>query len=366
MKTVLYDEKRDSILCRAYPYHDCEVVPDGPVFIEPAQIDASVIVPCYNAERFLPECIESLAGQKTQYSYEVILVDDGSTDGTKELVDEAAEQFSVIRGIHQENQGSGAARNQGMRNARGEYLLFVDADDKPSSNYIEELVGCVKSSGADMGICSYYSFHENGVLYKTVEWPRDVKTVEINGTPWAKIFRRELFERLLWPSGYWHQDTILAFLVFPRVKQVAVTNRCTYGYRSNRQNVTHSSKKFSKALSTLYLTSIILNHLEDFGLADWLETLEGHDRLVNQFYINQCRLKQMPQECQDEVFRLQSEYYGKITLREHGKHHYDSPLYAAALKKKSTSLWRPAVKLEKACKGLNLISYRASTILRRG
>ena len=365
MKTVLFNEKQDSILGKEYPYQDCEIVSDSPIFLYPPQLDVSVIVPCYNAERFLPECIESLAAQKTQYTYEVILINDGSTDGTRELAEDAVNRYPVFRCIHQGNQGSGAARNQGMRNARGEYLLFVDADDTTSPNYVEELVSCVKSSGADMGICAYYSFNENGVKYKKVEWPRDVKTVWVNGTPWAKIFRRELFDRLLWPSGYWHQDTILAFLVFPRVRQVAVTNQCAYGYRSNMQNITHSSKKSPKSLSTLYLTSIILSHLDDFGLENWLGTLDGHDRLVNQFYLNQCRVKRLPEECQREVFRLQSAYYGKISLRETGKHHYDSRLYAMALKKNSTPIWKSAVKLEKANKALRLISARTSAILRR-
>ncbi len=365
MRTVLYDEIQDSILCKEYPYKGCEIVSADSIFRNPPQLDVSVIVPCYNVERFLPECIESLAAQKTQYTYEVILINDGSTDGTRELAEDAAKRYPVFHCIHQDNQGCGAARNQGMRNAKGEYLLFVDADDTTSSNYVEELVGCVKYSGADMGICAYYSFNENGVRYKKVEWPRDVKTIMVNGTPWAKIFRRELFDRLLWPSGYWQEDTILAFLVFPRVRLVAVTNRCTYGYRSNMQNITHSSKKSPKCLSTLYLTSIILSHMVDFGLEKWLGTLDGHDRLVNQFFLNQCRTKCLPEECRREVFRLQSAYYNRITPYESGKHHYDSRLYALALKKNSTAIWKSAVRLEKVNKVLRLISARMSAILRR-
>ncbi len=365
MTSLLYDEKQDSILCKEYPFHHCDIYADQSIYLYPPELDASIIIPCYNVEKFLPGCIESLAAQKTHYTYEVILVNDGSTDGTKEILDDAAHLYPIFHCIHQSNQGAGAARTEGTRNARGEYLLFVDSDDIVSDNYVEALVGCVKASGADMGVCSYYSFNEKGVRYKTVEWPQNTKTRDLNGTPWGKIYRRELFDRVIWPSGYWHQDTILAFLVFPRVAELAVTNQCSYGYRSNMQNITHSSKKSSKALSTLYMTELVLRHMESFGLTDWLNTPEGHDRVVNQFYLNQCRIRQLPENCRKEVFRLQSKYDRERSSHAAGKHHYDSWLYAWALRNNNAGMGNLAVKLEKGSKALRIVSDRVSFLLHR-
>ena len=363
---ALYDEKQDTIFREVYPYHECPIISETSIYRNPPEIDVSIIIPCYNAERFLPGCVESLAAQKTQYAYEVIMVNDGSTDGTKDILEAAARRHGPFQCIHQANQGAGAARTRGMREARGQYLIFVDADDVVSDNYVEALVDCVKSSGADLGACAYYAFSENGVRYKKVEWPRDITTGNLNGTPWGKIYHRDLFDRLIWPSGYWHQDTILAFLVFPRVKKTAATNKCTYGYRSNSQNITNSSRKSNKALDTLYITSLVLDHMKCIGVEDWLYTLEGHDRLVNQFYLNACRIRHLPDSCGRELFRLQSGFYRDMGRHAGGKHRYDSPLYAWALRKDNRALANLAVKLVKVNKALHIASTRAAMLLRRG
>ena len=364
MSKRLYDEKLDTVLCKEYPFREYEIVTDQSIYLRPPQLDVSIIIPCYNVEHFLPGCIESLAAQKTQYAYEVILVNDGSTDGTKEILDRAALQHPVFQCIHQDNQGCGAARNTGMRNARGEYLLFVDSDDVVSELYVEALVDCVKKADAEMGVCSYYSFAENGLRYKQVEWPRDVKTAELNGTCWGKIFRRELFDYLLWPSGR-YQDTILSYLVYPRVRRVAVTNRCTYGYRSSMQNTTNAGRKSAKALDTLYITSQVLSQMQRLGLEGWLNTLEGHDLLINQFYLNQCRVQRLPERVRQEVFRLQCAYYQEMEQPASGGHRYDSGLYARALRTNSMRLANCAVRLEKANKALRIVSGRAAALLRR-
>ena len=365
MKKFLYDVNQDTVLCKEYPFREYEIVADSSIFRYPSLLDVSIIIPCYNVERFLTSCIESLAAQKTQYSFEAIFVNDGSTDGTKEILDQAKKKYPIFQCIHQPNQGCGAARNTGMRKAKGEYLLFVDADDVVSDNYVEALVGCVKASGADLGACAYYSFTENGLRYKEVQWPKNVKTSEITGTSWGKIFRRTLFDRLLWPSGR-YQDTILSYLVFPKVNQLVTTNDCTYGYRSSLQNTTNAGRKSAKALDTLYITAQVLRCMEKLKLEDWLYTLEGHDLLVNQFYLNQCRIQQLSENIQKEVFRLQCEYYREMDQHAAGKHRYDSRLYALALRKNSMVLGNCAVKLEKANKALRIVSSRLSRLLRRG
>ena len=365
MKT-LYDMEKDSIFNKLHPYHECPIVTAESIYRNPAEIDVSVIIPCYNAETFLPSCIESLASQQTRYTYEVILVNDGSTDGTKDILEDAASRYAPFHCIHQVNQGAGAARNRGMSEARGEYLIFVDADDIVSVNYVDALVDCVKTTGADLGACAYYAFKENGATYKKVEWPKTITTGNLNGTPWGKIYHRKLFDRLLWPSGYWHQDTILAFLVFPRVKKLASTNKCTYGYRSNAQNITNSSRKSNRALDTLYISSLVLSQMKALGVEDWLYTLEGHDRLVNQFYLNSCRIRHLPEECASELFRLQSEFYHAMKHHAGGKHRYDSPLYARALRKSDLAMAKRAVKLVNVNKALHIASTRAAMLLRRG
>ena len=88
----------------------------------------SIIIPAYNAERYLPSALDSVLAQKAS-SYEVVLVDDGSTDATAEICDGYADRYDSIRAIHIENSGASRARNMGLHDARGDYVLFMDADD---------------------------------------------------------------------------------------------------------------------------------------------------------------------------------------------------------------------------------------------
>lgn len=98
----------------------------------------SVVVPVYNAEKYLKKCVESVIAQ-TYTDWEMILVDDGSKDASADIVDEYAGKDTRIRAIHQKNAGPGMARNAGIRNALGEYIVFLDSDDMVTPDYFEKL-----------------------------------------------------------------------------------------------------------------------------------------------------------------------------------------------------------------------------------
>ena len=123
----------------------------------------SVIVPVYNVKEYLAECVESVLNQKGEPSLELLLVDDGSTDGSGSLCDEWAEKDGRVRVIHQQNAGVSAARNRGMEEAQGEYILFLDSDDY----WLPELLACAETLVGEkpdvflMGTCR---FNENGVV----------------------------------------------------------------------------------------------------------------------------------------------------------------------------------------------------------
>ena len=364
MRTALYDEKTDRVLSSTHPFHECDFLPRESVFRCPPQLDVSVIVPCYNAERFLPGCIGSLAAQQTGYRFEVILVNDGSRDGTPALLEAAAEANPAFRCFHQANQGAAAARNEGLRNARGEYLLFVDADDVVSPNYVQALMDCVQAEDAELGVCAYYSFAGDDRRYKSVQWGRTIGAGDLNGTPWGKLFHRRLFEHLLWPSGYWYEDTVLAFLVYPRVRRIAGTNLCTYGYRSSLQNATHTGRNAPKALDSLYITELVLRGVDALGLGGWLDSPRGQERLIDQFYLNQCHIQKLPGECRREVFRLQSAYMRRLPVPSE-RLRCNSALYASALRRDNVARGDLAVRLEKANKALRLVARRLSWPARR-
>lgn len=140
----------------------------------------SVIIPVYNAQEFLVSCVGSVTADPGQ-DWELLLVDDGSTDGSGGMCDRLAREDGRIRVIHQSNRGPGGARNAGLEAARGEYLLFVDSDDALVPGALERLRGEVDSSGADIVTFDYLADSGSGAL----------RPVKANRAPERRLFRLE-------------------------------------------------------------------------------------------------------------------------------------------------------------------------------
>ncbi|OUO46650.1 hypothetical protein B5F79_06530 [Olsenella sp. An285] len=120
----------------------------------------SVIVPVYNVEKHLDQCLESILGQ-TYRNLEILLIDDGSTDSSLEIMNRYAEQDPRIRVFHKENGGVSSARNMGLETMGGGYCTFVDADGHVSERYIERLYCGLRKYDADLSICGYCSVAPN-------------------------------------------------------------------------------------------------------------------------------------------------------------------------------------------------------------
>ena len=114
----------------------------------------SIIVPVYRTEAWLEKCVCSVLAQ-TDGNWELILVDDGSPDGSGALCDRLSEEDVRIRTVHQENAGVSAARNRGLEEARGAYAVFLDSDDWVDADYLERLRAWQKESGAELVVCGY-------------------------------------------------------------------------------------------------------------------------------------------------------------------------------------------------------------------
>lgn len=170
----------------------------------------SVIVPVYNTEKYLRRCIDSILAQ-TFTDFELLLIDDGSTDGSGAICDEYAALDSRVRVFHKPNGGVSSARNLGLDNARGEWITFIDSDDWIDQVYFEKIVSWKWSDEADIIISSFKHIHENGeVCYKYPQWYDDkiqgIRTliISMGGTcVWAKFFKRSILEkyRVKFPVG---------------------------------------------------------------------------------------------------------------------------------------------------------------------
>lgn len=131
--------------------------------LQPSTLDLSVIIPVYNDEKFLPRLLEAILNQETGYSYEVICINDGSTDASRDILERYKAKYpSLLTAIHQDNSGISITRNRGIALAKGEYVGFIDDDDLVDSDYIETIMRRAKASDADMVQTAFSTIKPDG------------------------------------------------------------------------------------------------------------------------------------------------------------------------------------------------------------
>ncbi len=213
----------------------------------------SIVVPVYNTKEYLTQCIESIIGQ-THHNMEIILVDDGSNDGSELICDEYAGEDSRIKVIHRENGGLVSARREGVRTAASHWVSFVDSDDWIEKDMFEEMLTKAEECG-NPDIVVARSFHEKGSLYFQRSGviapgvyqgnaisdiiPRmiigdDSGEWGIEGSAWGKIYNRELLLSVLDQIDdriTYGEDGAMVYGMIPRCNSVAVMEGCYYHYR---------------------------------------------------------------------------------------------------------------------------------------
>lgn len=212
----------------------------------------SVIVPIYNVERYLRTCIDSIVNQ-TYSNLEIILVDDGSPDKCPELCDEYAENDNRVKVIHQKNGGLAHARNVGLENSSGKYVLFVDSDDFIACESIEYLYKGLVKQKADISIGSFTSFCDGKHVSCSVDYVDyvdmrrdecferyasiDAKTSMPLITAWNKLYKKDLFNGVKYPEGKLYEDAFTTYRVLDKARRVVVTPMILYFYRLNPQSI---------------------------------------------------------------------------------------------------------------------------------
>lgn len=197
----------------------------------------SIIVPVYNGEAFIKECVDSIVKQ-TISNLEIILVDDGSIDGTLDILCSLAVDDNRIKIIHQDNGGVSKARNRGIDEAQGEWIVFVDADDVIQPDYCESLLETAKQMNSDVLIAG--ALDEEGAKIISDQIPRLVHAcLSFNETdysynidaPWGKIFRTSLIknQQIRFPEKLVRsEDAFFCMNAYLKAKVVAVLNKMGY------------------------------------------------------------------------------------------------------------------------------------------
>lgn len=220
--------------------------------------DLHIIVPAYQQELYICDCIDSILSQKTKYSYFLTIVNDGSTDGTAALLEKYAQKKVAI--INQDNRGIAAARNRGMEMILGKYLMFVDSDDLLCPGAIENLMDKAFAEDADIVEGSLYAINNNNKilrsethsLYVGSEW-----IGKLRGYTCGRVCKTELFCSYKFPN-LWFEDTIMSFLIYPQCHKIVTIPDDIYHYRMNSMGISALSQGKPKVIDTLWITSLLL------------------------------------------------------------------------------------------------------------
>lgn len=243
----------------------------------------SVIIPVYNVEKYLECCIKSVLSLKCEA--EILLIDDGSTDQSGKICDSFAEKDSRIKVIHKENGGLSSARNTGIENSNGDYILFLDSDDFLDTEEAERLIQKT-NSGADIVLGLYREYYEKENVFKNEECTpflenqgvisvdRFLKTVPTDGqscylTAWRFIVKREFIikNNLYFFEGIYHEDEEWVPRLLFATDKINVTNCFFYCYRQARSDS-------------------IMNKINPKRVRDTFTIMEHHQRLLEKGNLN--------------------------------------------------------------------------------
>lgn len=211
----------------------------------------SVIIPVYNVKPYLARCLSSIVGQ-TCGNLEILVIDDGSTDGSSEICDRFAAEDDRIRVFHTDNRGLSTARNLGLEHSKGACIVFVDSDDYAGPDMIGRLQEAIVSSESDIAVCGYHVEGKGRLLDTHVPGREAVYTVAqwlelfpasngrgIGPTVWNKMFRAEMFEKIRFPEGHTYEDIWVFPQILDRCRTIHVLPEILYHHQMNPESITH-------------------------------------------------------------------------------------------------------------------------------
>lgn len=216
----------------------------------------SVIVPVYNAEDYLEKCLDSIL-QQTYTNIELILVNDGATDGSAAICERYRQADNRVRVFHKENGGVGSSRNRALEVVTGDYILFVDCDDWLVPDHLEQLYHLLKKEDVDVAIGNFTEFQEDTQLfmihigeddyyekvYTPFEWFHEQYNPRFSlsqcfTVPWAKLYKASLFEQIVYPTDKKVEDDYTTYKVYLKADKIAYLNKPIYLHRKRDTSVT--------------------------------------------------------------------------------------------------------------------------------
>ena len=234
----------------------------------------SILSPCYNVEKFLPQCLDSIINQ-TYSNLQIVLIDDGSKDATWRVMQDYVAKDSRIEIYHQENQGVAATRNHLLDKVKGDYVLFIDSDDWIEPNMAEFLLEKALTNRADIVVCAMVK-NDGACSEEYREERMDQETTikkflfhkELNGSLWNKLVKTSLLHGIRFDNRIsYGEDALFCWHVLQRVNIVVQTDRQLYHYRMNDASISHTvfgDKKMTGYYVWKKITEDVLNNCPQY------------------------------------------------------------------------------------------------------
>ena len=253
----------------------------------------SIIIPFYNLEHYIPRCIDSILAQ-TYDNFEILAIDDGSTDGTAKILSAYAKKEKRVIYVRQDNAGAGAASNAGIEMARGDYLTFVDNDDWVEPSMYEKLVGALEENEADMSVCNFNLVYSNSTenCYGTVHsgvadicddvygyFCRHCACPKPNNYIWTRLYKTALIKNagIRFENFRLGSDTLINFKLLPLLRRVAFINEGLYNYVQRVDSGVHTAA-LRENLASVYADGFeaLADYYIDNGYREFLSVLPIH------------------------------------------------------------------------------------------
>ncbi|GAB2025289.1 hypothetical protein OfM1_13600 [Lactovum odontotermitis] len=256
-------------------------------------VKVSLIIPIYNVEKYLAECLKSVAEQ-TYQDLEILLVNDGSTDNSREIALQFAAENSRFQLLDKENGGLSDARNFGIEHCRGEYIIFMDSDDVISPYYVENLAAAAAQTGLKLAMCKMTRIQSelgnqsvSKVEFISGSFEKRIKSLGMNldhmpnDAAWDKIYHRSLFGKIRYPKGQVFEDSSVIFPLIDLAGDYAIVDSLDYFYRPNAASITGQQQIQTKNFDLFIKNQTQIDFLSekhpealDFGL---LNVLNAND-----------------------------------------------------------------------------------------
>lgn len=263
----------------------------------------SIIIPVYNVAPYLREALDSAVNQ-TWRSLDIIMIDDGSTDGSASICDEYASDPRVTV-VHRENGGLSSARNAGLDLARGDYIAFLDPDDAYAPAFIETLMGAIRN--ADIALCRYTVRETEGRLGSSDKWTAGIQSEPrakpglygredalrgladgtMNWSVWNKLYKRELWESVRFPDGHNYEDVDAMYRIFDLCTGISVADVPLYCHRKRPGSITRTYSR-----KNLEDWKLALSHVDAFvrantpGIFSWKQRARMHHAWLNALMVH--------------------------------------------------------------------------------